>query len=662
MQLSYFRALCLLSIPLLVLPSTLANGFDWKHPFASKGEEKLKKFSSCQAMEKWLEARPREFFFGGGVDLSKLGLGIGQTLGKSGINVFTNSKSRAGGAGGGTPRTTGSDGLGLGGAIRETQSPTDITQTNNQIANVDEGDLVKTDGKYLYQVSGRVLHIVKMWPAEKLEEVAFVTLARSPKRILLVSSGKLLVVSDYRPPESAVQIESGSSKGKVSIPVEHELSQMQVFDVSIPAKPTVAKTYIFSGLANEVRLLNDNMVVLILKDQINYPTLFSMEGDAAKKKQSDELNHKMSLADWLGKYSMHAKHNCENFYYRDDIKNSNYVRIVQVNLANGNTFESSFFGAAETVLLSDKSLYMAAEWNNEYQNSVVNLFSISAKSEPKFEATGSFKGSLINSFAMDEFDKVLRLAVHTDKDNRLISMTRRGDGLYLLGKSPPLGKGQGIKSARFIGDTAYVVTFKTVDPLYILSLKDPSKIMVIGELHTPGYSSYIHPIANNRLLTVGKSADTKTGRDIALKVSLFDVSDKKRPKLVDTLEAVDGTRSMLASDHHAFTYSSERRLLAVPIQGGDCTNDNLSGNDLSIFKITHDKIEYKGNMRTTGDHRYHPITRSLIAEDYIYALSDFEISIADAKNVLTNVKFVELGGNDQVVGVTYDGGCRPSRL
>jgi uncharacterized secreted protein with C-terminal beta-propeller domain len=144
------------------------------------------------------------------------------------------------------------------------------------------------------------------------------------------------------------------------------------------------------------------------------------------------------------------------------------------------------------------------------------------------------------------------------------TLATAGDRLTKIARVGGLGRGEQIYAVRFIGDIGYVVTFRQVDPLYIVDLSDPADPRVAGELKIPGYSAYLHPVGDGLLLGIGQDADS-SGRTTGLQASLFDVSDPANPVRIDSEGFGTGATSEVEYDHHAFSFFSGDSLAVLPI-------------------------------------------------------------------------------------------------
>jgi hypothetical protein len=203
----------------------------------------------------------------------------------------------------------------------------------------------------------------------------------------------------------------------------------------------------------------------------------------------------------------------------------------------------------------------------------IHRFSLDDADNTTYRGSGTIAGFVLNQFSMSEQDGVLRVA-STDvppwftegnpSHSLVTTLAAKPEGLDLLGKIDGLGEGERIFAVRFFGDTGYVVTFRQTDPLFTVDLSDPAHPAVRGELKIPGVSTYLHPIAGDRLIGVG-NGPSDDGESRGLQLSEFDVSDLSNPKLEHRV-TIDGGNSEAEYDHHAFTWWQPRNLAVLPVQ------------------------------------------------------------------------------------------------
>ncbi|MER7207225.1 beta-propeller domain-containing protein [Streptosporangium sp. NPDC000239] len=229
----------------------------------------------------------------------------------------------------------------------------------------------------------------------------------------------------------------------------------------------------------------------------------------------------------------------------------------------------------------------------------IHRFDISAPGAPRYVASGKVSGRLINQYAMSEYQGHLRVATTTNstvfrsaENSSSTVHVLKDDTLAKVGEIGGLGDGERIYSVRFIGPVGYVVTFKQVDPLYTLDLSDPANPRKTGELKITGYSAYLHPAGDGRLIGIGQEANTE-GRTLGTQVSLFDVSDPANPRRLSQMFQKD-SGSEAEWDPHAFLYWAKTGMAVLPLNTWDGTA-NTTGSAL-VLKIDDSAVTRTGTV------------------------------------------------------------------
>jgi hypothetical protein len=272
----------------------------------------------------------------------------------------------------------------------------------------------------------------------------------------------------------------------------------------------------------------------------------------------------------------------------------------------------------------------------------LHAFDTSGATTP-YLGSGRVAGRLLNSFSLSEHEGVLRVATTVDSTDGVVAsesavetLSEDGAGLVSTGRLAGLGTTEQIYAVRFSGDIAYVVTFRRTDPLYAIDLSDPTAPRLLGELKVDGYSAYLHPADDGRLIGVGQDA-TAEGRTLGTQVSTFDVRDLAAPVLEDRLSFPDSS-SAVEYEHRAFLWWPATRTAVLPIESypydvetGEATGRPFLG-AVAVDVGTDGSLTERGRVThqdgTRGD-GYPTITRSLVIGDALFTVSEAGILASD---------------------------------
>ncbi|MBU0957730.1 MAG: beta-propeller domain-containing protein, partial [Nanoarchaeota archaeon] len=299
-----------------------------------------------------------------------------------------------------------------------------------------------------------------------------------------------------------------------------------------------------------------------------------------------------------------------------------------------------------------------------------------------YKDVGEAPGRVLNQFSMDEHDGNFRIATTTGNSwgwmggggNSLNHLYILDDDLDLIGSVEDLAKGERIYSVRFMGDRAYMVTFRQVDPLFVIDVSDAYNPEVLGYLKITGFSNYLHPYDENHIIGIGKDA-TEEGLFQGMKISLFDVSDVNNPVEKAKYEIGDrGTNSYALYDHHAFMFDKERNILVIPVDLAEINESKYEEQDMAwaygdnvwqgayVFNIDSNMISLRGmithddDREETGARWYYAgkfaVKRSLFMDNYLYTVSD---AVVKAHNLQTvhEISKVDLGYEEEDRRVYY---------
>jgi uncharacterized secreted protein with C-terminal beta-propeller domain len=299
--------------------------------------------------------------------------------------------------------------------------------------------------------------------------------------------------------------------------------------------------------------------------------------------------------------------------------------------------------AGQQIYANDTSTYVSTtDWTRDGSPAKTSLhkFGTAQSGASTYKGSGEVPGTLLNQYAMSEYDGVLRVASTVSErrgwvnsrqttEGVVTTLQEQGGALRQLGQVGGLGRqdNESIRAVRFIEERGYVVTFRQTDPLYVLDLRNAAAPKVVGELKIPGYSGYLHPIGENLLLGVGQggldsgnsSSPPIRGGQIGVQFSLFDISDPALPRRIDT-QTYGGGTAAAEFDPKAFLYWQPRNLIIAPmnLHGDHRGRGVFSG--LVLLRANADGLSELG--RLASPKAYGPVNRSLVIGDTVYALSD----------------------------------------
>ena len=490
----------------------------------------------------------------------------------------------------------------------------DFSSTNVQVAGVDEPDIVKTDGNRILAVAQGQLHYVDV-SGDQPQYLGSVDLVGESGsgwgQEIFIQGDRAMVFStgyaDRLEPVSASDLEGDHVIAEDVIFRGSPVALIQEVDLSDPTSMEVVSELRVEGQYLSARSVGD----VVWMSLSSYPAQFHFvypSGPAAEEaaeRTNREIAATADLGTWLPGYRFDGPNGtqagllpeCDQLYTPAEFSGFTVLSVLSFNLSEplDTGDAASVLADGHTLYGSGQSLYLASsspvwaepadggssdvivpaptEWNT-----VVHKFSVSADGPARYEASGTVPGHLLNQFAMDEHNDYFRVATTIGEpwnsetsESQVVVLEQQGRTLTEVGKVDNLGRGERIFSVRFAGDIGYVVTFRQVDPLYVLDLSDPTAPSVAGELKIPGFSTYLHPLGDGLLIGVGQDADD-TGRTRGAKVSLFDVSDPAAPTELDVIVFPDGY-SEAEWDHRAFLYWAPEEMVAIPLTRYDYNDD-----------------------------------------------------------------------------------------
>ena len=469
----------------------------------------------------------------------------------------------------------------------ETASMTSSSETNVQEHGIDEPDTVETSGSHVFTVVGGTLRSLDAGENRPrlLDELALTERYGSPQ-LMLDHNNLLIIENGYGGPDAVMPGRSTVTLTKV--------------DVSDPRRMRVVQSLTADGRYVSARGQGATMRVVIHTDaeSVEVPAPGEdepyLEGDALRAAAADHVMASASLPvpDTAVRRGAHGTYRhrwlagCSDVEHPAEFSGLDVLSVLTLDLDRGvvPVDTDAVLTSGEDVYASQESLYVATTrwvptapggWSGS-QVTRIHRFAAGPRPVTTYRSSGSLRGTVLNSFAFSEKDGILRVATTeridaepatgtTQTESFVTALEERGPRLVRLGRVGEIGRGENVRAVRFIGDRAYVVTFRTTDPLYALNLSDPRNLRVTGELKIPGFSSYLHPIGDDLLVGIGQSADPNTGAVTGAQVSLFDVSDPARPRRLAQRDLGKYAYSPAEHDHHAFLWSPASATLAMPV-------------------------------------------------------------------------------------------------
>lgn len=545
-------------------------------------------------------------------------------------------------------------------AVPTLASSPDYSTTNIQVKGVDEADIVKTDGKYLYVLTGGTLVIIDAYPAEMSKIVSMTPITGQPFEIF--QQKDRLVVFTTVQDESYVKPVTSVAP----VPIWREVTQARIYDISDRGNPVLSRTLTFSGRYFNSRMIGDDIYILTSESVPWYddnPVL-----PLVKTGDDREITPDI-------------------YYFDMPYYNYVYYTISSFSPEAGADIKAQTFlaGYSTTLYVSMDNIFLAYQKQIPYtriqpprplggagvaeqepltEGTVIHRFAIN-NGNIEYKATGDVPGHLLNQFSMDEYKGNLRVATTVEGYGRDQSYMYNNvyvldPGLKTTGSLEYIAPDERIYSTRFIGERLYMVTFKRIDPFFVIDLSDPAMPFILGKLKLPGYSDYLHPYDSNHIIGIGKETETNDWGGVStagLKLALFDVTDVNNPRLLDKVEIGDsGTDSPALQDHRAFLFDREKNLLVIPVRE---VTKTPAGSDLKYgyrpgvwqgvyaYGLTPETgFVLKGTVEHGNNDVYgywnspQSVKRSLFIGDVLYTMSETLVkmnSLSDLKKELNQI-------------------------
>ena len=514
-----------------------------------------------------------------------------------------------------------------------TQSTKEYSTTNIQVENVDEADITKTDGDYIYSLSEDKVIITDVKDETQIKIVAEIDSKNSntiPSDLILYHD-KLIVISEEMKTTSSYYYSYNNNN----------TTMVSVYDISNKEQPKEIKNYQLEQPYYTSRCIDGRLYVIssgYLKEENDEIVTYYYEDG----KQIDPGYKSIKRIKGIDTTDQTILSMLDLNNMNESVKVNSYLMDVQNAYVSENNiylleekYEGSYSSAPKiSSIFGFYGILGASVDDNEYDYGTytyIYKFNLLEDGSIQYDKKAKEKGQTINQFSIDEYEENLRVALYNNEGSRIVIFNNE---MEKIGETEKLAEGEKMYSSRFLGNKAYLVTYKTVDPLFVVDLSNPEKPQVLGELKIPGYSTYLHPYDENHLIGIGMQTEEKIYRDSSgrvtstaavitgMKMALFDVTDVNNPiQISDTIIGDSRTTSAILTNHKALLFSKEKQLLAIPVN--NYTED---------FEIESSSDEYESMVKSYTNYK-----KQYVSEGYFV----YNINLTDGftlKGTITHEK------------------------
>jgi Beta propeller domain len=478
------------------------------------------------------------------------------------------------------------------GAVEEAAT---YSTTNVQEAGIDEPDLIKTNGEIVVALASSKLYVLDAEP--RLRILGELGLNEVFPQSLFLFGDRVVVIGSAVMPMGRI-----AEDAMLWMPPD---TTVAMIDLSDPTSPKLIEALTVEGNLLSARLEGNAMSLVVSSFPSHLPFVMpdpNVMDVTTAERRSLALNRQVimdsTIQDWFPRFRHEFDGrrgrvvegplvDCDSIARPEEFSGLSSTTVVTVDLDEGLAVADSFGLASDatTVYASPSATYVAtqqwqqvdpARFDEDLATTAIHRFDTSDPAALKFTGTGEVPGWLYSQWALSEDSEGrLRVASTTSPPwgfrpgitQSVVSILEPVEGaLETVGAIGGLGIDEQIYAVRFMGDLAYIVTYRQVDPLYVIDLSDPTSPEVAGSLKIPGYSAYLHPVGDGLLVGVGQDADLN-GQVKGTQVALFDVSDPSDPVQIDKI-TFPGGYSAAEWDHHAFLYWEPTSTLVIPLTWG----------------------------------------------------------------------------------------------
>lgn len=550
----------------------------------------------------------------------------------------------------------------------------DYSKTNIQVEGVDEADIIKTDGNYIYSISENNVVITNTENPTKIKIESKINLGKNIPTELLLYKDKLVIISTER---NNTRYSRYNYSNKNTI--------VSVYNISNKQKPKKEKELNLKANYYTSRSIEGNLYIFSSDYLREKNKKIDRSYTENNKYKEIELNNIKYLSDNISDYqTLIAEIDLNNI--KKDTKISSYLlNINNAYISKDNVYliKENYGGYSKPSLkqiFGLKGIFGIVDdesFDYSYKTNIYK-FNINKNKGITYQTKNTVVGNTINQYSLDENNNNLRIALET-REGTYISILDKD--LKVIGETEKVAEGETMYASRFMGDRGYLVTYENTDPLFVADLSNPKDPKILGELEIPGYSTYLHPYDENHLIGIGMDTKEVVHRDYngrvtstwteteGMKMSLFDVSDIENPIQIDSTSIGNRrTVSAILSNPKALLFSKEKELIAIPVNNynkdfssrtSDTYEDDIerynsnSNNYVSegylVYNINLKGFKLRGQIIHEKDnsnyYEYTKLLRGLYIENDLYTVSEDYIKVNNLLD-LKEINSLKLKGEE----------------
>jgi len=528
-------------------------------------------------------------------------------------------------------------------------SNTPYSQTNEQVAGVSEGDIVKTDGRYLYTMSqhDNTLRIIRA-EADELEVVSTISIEGVwGAEFYIIDDDRLAIIGGEHVTIQPLPGLDDQPASRIMPDVYgwygNSFTVLIIFDISDRDAPVELRRVSMEGWSISTRVIGGIVYLVTTKyvwgiplDHADSPYILPYSRDT----------------DGGGEYEPIS---FDRIHYVPGTNDTSYMLIGAIDVYDDAAFEpKAYLGAGSNLYMSRNAMYITQfRWEESHSTgnddttdiwmpgrykTDIMRFAVNG-TDVTYTGKGSVDGSPINQYSMDEFNGFFRIATTDWTEGTYVTVLNTSD-MQTVGRTEPLAPGEQMHSMRFMGDMGYVVTFLNVDPLFTIDLSDPYNPKMLGELKIPGFSQYLHPVGDGLLLGIGRDTqeiyvrdengvETVIGfNDTGMRVTLFDVKNPFNPREIDVLTLGEGWTEV-SHNPRAFMRDSIRNLYGFTTESWNSNGNGMNECSAVILRVENGRLtiaktlrpdsyvqSYGSRLCFIGDTLYFVHNQGIIVYDY----------------------------------------------